>query len=548
MNSLQGNIKFVVAIDFGTISSGYAYAHNPSSSLEEITVENKWNGFTGYKTPTIIRYQDDYSTVKSWGFSALPSRPKKKTNDNSKLIELFKLFLFKDLMEKPSLPDKLDYKKVITDYLNELGKMIKDKLHTFMQRLDFYSQVLIVITIPVEFDDDAIETMRDCAFNAGLMKKRDSECLRFITEPEAAAVYCLNFSENKLEPGDSFIVVDCGGGTVNLTRHEFLGDNQISEITESTSGNCGSSLIDKKFIELLRRKLGDPIIELLEGHHNLLQYMVQEFCKDVKESFTEEKSEFNRYEINLNSYSSLKDIIRDAKERGLLKEADCLIWVEFNDVRGMFDPLINKIIDLIKGQLTQQTSKKCSAIMLVGGFSESEYLQGRIKKEFNNVVSNISVPKQPMIAVLKGGVQYGLQVGTVVNRVLRRTYGTDIIRRSMPGDPASQMLPNGYTIIFDALAGRGKQILVNQKVVRKFKPHSIMQPSIGFDLYVTSANNAKFCNDPGVKLLRLWEIELPDDYEDITILFTITFGTVEILATAENQKTGEKYHVKVKYE
>ncbi|CAB4437241.1 unnamed protein product [Rhizophagus irregularis] len=510
MNSLQGNIKFVVAIDFGTISSGYAYAHNPSSSLEEITVENKWDGFTGYKTPTIIRYQDDYSTVKSWGFSALPSRPKKKTNDNSKLIELFKLFLFKDLMEKPSLPDKLDYKKVITDYLNELGKMIKDKLHTFMQRLDFYSQVLIVITIPVEFDDDAIETMRDCAFNAGLMKKRDSECLRFITE------------QNKLKPGDSFIVVDCGGGTVNLTRHEFL--------------------------ELLRRKLGDPIIELLEDHYNLLQYMVQEFCNEVKESFTEEKSEFNRYEINLNNYSSLKDIIRDAKERGLLREADCLIWVEFNDVRGMFDPLINKIIDLIKGQLTQQTSKKCSAIMLVGGFSESEYLQGRIKKEFNNVVSNISVPKQPMIAVLKGGVQYGLQVGTVVNRVLRRTYGTDIIRRSMPGDPASQMLPNGYTIIFDALAGRGKQILVNQKVVRKFKPHSIMQPSIGFDLYVTSANNAKFCNDPGVKLLRLWEIELPDDYEDITILFTITFGTVEILATAENQKTGEKYHVKVKYE
>ncbi|CAB5380814.1 unnamed protein product [Rhizophagus irregularis] len=404
MNSLQGNIKFVVAIDFGTISSGYAYAHNPSSSLEEITVENKWDGFTGYKTPTIIRYQDDYSTVKSWGFSALPSRPKKKTNDNSKLIELFKLFLFKDLMEKPSLPDKLDYKKVITDYLSELGKMIKDKLHTFMQRLDFYSQVLIVITIPVEFDDDAIETMRDCAFNAGLMKKRDSECLRFITEPEAAAVYCLNFSENKLKPGDSFIVVDCGGGTVNLTRHEFL--------------------------ELLRRKLGDPIIELLEGHYNLLQYM--------------------------------------KKNRSLI--------------------------------------------------------------------------------VLKGGVQYGLQVGTVVNRVLRRTYGTDIIRRSMPGDPASQMLPNGYTIIFDALAGRGKQILVNQKVVRKFKPHSIMQPSIGFDLYVTSANNAKFCNDPGVKLLRLWEIELPDDYEDITILFTITFGTVEILATAENQKTGEKYHVKVKYE
>lgn len=78
-----------------------------------------------------------------------------------------------------------------------------------------------------------------------------------------------------------------------------------------------------------------------------------------------------------------------------------------------------------------------------------------------------------------------------------------------------------------------------------------MQRSISFDLYVTKALNAKFCNELGVSLLRPWEIELPENvnYEDVTILFTLTFGAVEILATAENQKTGEKYQVvKVKYD
>jgi hypothetical protein len=133
---------------------------------------------------------------------------------------------------------------------------------------------------------------------------------------------------------------------------------------------------------------------------------------------------------------------------------------------------------------------------------------------------------------------------------LFRFIGTDTIRRSLPGDPPSQILPNGYTIIFDALAGRGKPISVNEKVTREFKPHSMMQRCISFDLYVTKALNAKFCNDPGVSLLRPWEIELPenDNYEDVTILFTLTFGAVEILATAENRKTGEKYQVKVKYD
>jgi molecular chaperone DnaK (HSP70) len=219
---------------------------------------------------------------------------------------------------------------------------------------------------------------------------------------------------------DSFIVVDCGGGTVNLTSIELLENNKISEITESTSGNCGSSLIDKKFVEFLGRKLGSSIIESLEkDHYNVLQYMVQEFCKEVKIPFTGQKSEFQRYDIVLKNYPS---IIEEAKKQGFLKESDSL-WVEFNDVRGMFDPLIKKIIDLIKGQLAQQPNKECSAIMLVGGFSESKYLQDRIKKEFHNMVPNISVPSQPMIAVVKGGVQFGLRTETTVHRVLRRTYG-----------------------------------------------------------------------------------------------------------------------------
>lgn len=44
-----------------------------------------------------------------------------------------------------------------------------------------------------------------------------------------------------------------------------------------------------------------------------------------------------------------------------------------------------------------------------------------------------------------------------------------------------------------------------------------------------------------MSLLRNWEIELPknediEDMEDIIILFTLSFGSVEVLATAENQK------------
>ena len=112
------------------------------------------------------------------------------------------------------------------------------------------------------------------------------------------------------------------------------------------------------------------------------------------------------------------------------------------------------------------------------------------------------------------------------------------------------MLPDGYTIIFDTLARRGKKISVNDKVVRKFKPFSLTQRSIGFDIYITKEFDAKFCNDPGVKKLRHWEIELPENenYNDIIILFTLTFGTVEILATAETENQRTKEQKRLKYE
>ena len=61
--------------------------------------------------------------------------------------------------------------------------------------------------------------------------------------------------------------------------------------------------------------------------------------------------------------------------------------------------------------------------MLVGGFGESKYLLERVKKVFAKIVPIISEAPKPIVAVVKGAVQYGLQKEMVVNRVLKRTYG-----------------------------------------------------------------------------------------------------------------------------
>src|SRR4051794_34734236 len=85
-----------------------------------------------------------------------------------------------------------------------------------------------------------------------------------------------------------------------------------------------------------------------------------------------------------------------------MEDLEWIVELTFDEVRAMFDPVIGRIIRLIRKQLNK--SRNVSAMLLVGGFSESKYLQARIKQEFNNELrKNIYVPQNPITAIVKGG-------------------------------------------------------------------------------------------------------------------------------------------------
>lgn len=75
-------------------------------------------------------------------------RRKSNAADDSKSVELFKLHLG-NIEEKPYLPEGLDYKKAITDYLHEIGKMMKNYLSDKYKYLDFHDQVIIILTVGI---------------------------------------------------------------------------------------------------------------------------------------------------------------------------------------------------------------------------------------------------------------------------------------------------------------------------------------------------------------------------------------------------------------
>ncbi|CAB5355848.1 unnamed protein product [Rhizophagus irregularis] len=407
------DFRVVVAIDFGTTYSGFAYANqiNP-----DITVNELWPGqfktrLTMHKTNTVLQYNTTSSdpkkwTVNYWGFPALAQEPTRRSRhqssetNNTLPVELFKLHLADNLRnyEKPYLPNGLDYEKAISDYFSQMKTLIEEVLNKRWPGIKF-TQVRFVFTVPAEWRPHTIGILQDCIHKAGFTEtKHLNNNLEFTTEPEAAAIYAMGkLGEHRIQEGSSFMVVDCGGGTVDLTTRTLLPNNKLSEITEL------------------------PII---------------------------------------------------------------------------------------------------------------------------------TVPQNPITAVLRGAVMYGLNKAAVATRVLTMNYGVRVYPLWRAGvDPKKRKTSDGRIYKFSCIATRGREVTPDEPCSGTYYPIYPDQTSILFDVYVTPRKNARFCDEEGMRKIGDLEIDIPDieGGTDRPVEFSLMFGELLITATARNMKSHKIYSAKFDY-
>ncbi|RHZ83821.1 hypothetical protein Glove_87g244 [Diversispora epigaea] len=552
----SSDVRVVVGIDFGTKFSGFTYCHLPDG---EYTTYDQWIGESGqcqFKTNTVLQYDETLNNVTSWGYTALSKRPNRRIDRNEKkyIAELFKLHLG-DLKVKPPLPVD-DYKKVITDYLREFGKLIKATINSKWDGIDFMENVVLVIPVPSEYSDGAKAVMRKCAYDAELIDDRLTEKLQFITESEAKAIYCMDncLTERDLErSGTTFMIVDCGGGTVDLTTRKLLAEKQLGEITERCGDFCGSTFIDDQFIKYLRMLLGNETIDsLIENYYGQLQYLVQEFCQHAKMPFTGDDIDFS-FELDLENISNiLLEFINDNVKQEM-ENIEWLIKLDYETIKSMFDPVIQRILGLINTQL-ENSREECSIMLLVGGFSQSQYLQKRVREKFIDRVNIISVPTNPINAVSHGAAIYGSNFANmddkldmdglkfvIESRVLKFTYGIKILSVWKEGDPIDKK-HDSVLFRFKRIAKRGEEAKLNQVFFQKILyPAVSFQTCATFEIYYTRESDAKFCDEPGMFFLGELKIYWPDVEKELErpTTFSLSFGKMEIIAKVKNELNGQ---------
>jgi len=83
----------------------------------------------------------------------------------------------------------------------------------------------------------------------------------------------------------------------------------------------------------------------------------------------------------------------------------------------VFDPVVNQVLELIEEQL-KRLSQPLDALLLVGGFSGSEYLFKKVDGQFGQRIKVIARPSDADTATARGAAQYGLAHRPLVSTVI----------------------------------------------------------------------------------------------------------------------------------
>ncbi|EAA33990.2 hypothetical protein GE21DRAFT_3741 [Neurospora crassa] len=472
--------RMVVALDYGTTFSGIAYLSVASRQkdqdldalADDIRVLQGWPTHESEKVPSEISYSPSPKGCRQWGYDI---------DDNSRVLKWTKLELeetrgrsaelrtlaetlwgmrlldlSEDAVIRNDIPRHLakEPEDIVKDYLDNIAEQTLEEICTQVgRRVADNIPIDMVITHPAKWSDKALNSTYRAvraAFKADLFPKIRN--FSFVSEPEACAHYTLrealredrvNFRKN-----DCFIVVDAGGGTVDLASYKVVSLDldqkqfKLEQIGYPIGDNCGATCIDRAFEQFIEQKLGPEDWEKLietdaqdqaTGGHSIIKPKL----RMLHGRFEGIKHQFDGKDQKLGFPIQLPRGIgtTDDEERGIMNGA---IKITVDDLKTMFKHSVDKTLVLISQAAThiQVIQKlKIRKIFLSGGFGRSPYLYERVKAW--GMTSSIQVDRGDdcWSAVTRGAIIKSLGVHTSLPPIIRpcpRHYGIKVRTQYAP--------------------------------------------------------------------------------------------------------------------
>ncbi|EIM82800.1 uncharacterized protein STEHIDRAFT_160426 [Stereum hirsutum FP-91666 SS1] len=435
--------KLVLAIDLGTTYSGISYAILDPGKAPEIKTVNRYPGQEAgdSKVQTVIWY-DRLGNILATGAEEPPQHEEEGEDSGSEddwlpvsnaiKVEWFKLLLGRqnlqgqDGIPRITLPQgRTNVVDVYADfyrYLFEHARIFIQETHTILWE-SVADDINFILTHPNGWEGRQQSSLREAAVKGGLVPdtREGRERIHFVTEGEASLHYCISSGlvMEAIRSGESVMVVDAGGGTVDVSTYTI---NEVApmSVREIAAPECiyqGSVMVRNRAQDYIRRKLADSRF----GSASYLDIIAEEFDKTTKKRFRGTGDSYVRFS-GMRSDTDARNGIRN----GQLK-------LSMAEVTGFFDPSIREIIRIVDEQTHLAAPAAVSSFFLVGGFAASEHLYSSLRDHLQGQGLNLFRPdNHTNKAVAEGAVSYHID-HFVSTRVARYTYGVRSNTRYRPG-------------------------------------------------------------------------------------------------------------------
>uniref|UniRef100_H2XLJ5 Heat shock 70kDa protein 12A n=3 Tax=Ciona intestinalis TaxID=7719 RepID=H2XLJ5_CIOIN len=536
----------------------------------------KWSGgdpgVTNQKTPTIVLLRPS-GEFHSFGFEARDFYHDLDANEAKKWIFLdrFKMALHSDqnlnkLTQLESANGRLVpalqvFAHALKFFKDHALQELSDELGTNMRIND----VRWVVTVPAIWRPQAKQFMRQAAYQAGLATENFPEQLVIALEPEAASIFCRKSRysqlsgassedmtvEDTLTVGSQYMVVDCGGGTVDVTIHEVLSGGGLKEVEAASGDVMGSVAVDQQFENLLRKIFGGKFIENFQRKRPIGWVDMMIAWESRKRSTGPDRVSplnvalpFSFIDLHRKVRGfTVETSLRNFADQNIKWSAQGMLRISSALMRDLFTPTL----EAIAAHVSAHMNDRISHLFLVGGFAESRMLQKAIRFSVAEHV-RVIIPPDASLTILKGAVLFGLDPTAVRMRTSHMTYGVGILNKYITSiHPVKKKLIRGSSVwckdVFDAYVRGGETVALGDVVQRSYAPVRSDQSEIVINFYSCPRANVNFIDEEDVIKCATLRIQLPKTVAVTSrreLRISMMFGDTEIKIDCLDVSTGSR--------
>ena len=410
----EHQIKAIIGIDIGSTTSGFNMIVKPYENptvVESDLVESQI---------IINKHSKDGLFIGSDAYNNFKGEP---NNKNNLYFTLFKRNLDpkinKNMVASDYPGDEIEIEIIIKEFLRKLKQKIEDN-NDFINNANV-SDIKWIITVPPLWDLKGKKLMQDAAKKAGMVN------LEIVLEPEAASLAIFNEENPKIkkyiQPGKKFLIVDAGGYTVDFSANKILENNNLEQLMIPTSIVKGSSMLNEKIFELVKKFIGEEKINKTD--YSIIKDMlikIEEIKKQVNNN-TASSFGLNIAYFNITCPNQKKGWF-NSKQKECEKEIDG-IKLSYSD-KMLFIPrefIYNITLETSKTIINHVNfvlSKigEVDLIIYTGGFSNNELFQKIIEKYKEGNRAKTFFLKDPQKTVQKGAALFGLNSTQIIQRII----------------------------------------------------------------------------------------------------------------------------------